>query len=62
MTKPTLIRDPESMARLWIHESSRVFHDRLINDEDRIWFKNLLVELSARNLRMKWGYDDLFKK
>eukprot|EP00828_Plagiopyla_frontata_P049394 TRINITY_DN982_c0_g1_i4.p1 TRINITY_DN982_c0_g1~~TRINITY_DN982_c0_g1_i4.p1 ORF type:complete len:762 (-),score=108.48 TRINITY_DN982_c0_g1_i4:1125-3410(-) len=62
MTKATLIRDPESISRLWIHESSRVFHDRLINEEDRIWFKNLLVELSVRNLRMKWGYDDLFKK
>ena len=32
------------MAKLWFHESCRVFQDRLINDEDRNWFSNLLKE------------------
>jgi dynein heavy chain, axonemal len=32
------------IVRLFYHESMRVFHDRLINDEDREYFKNLLVE------------------
>ena len=30
------------LMRLWYHENSRIFHDRLINDEDRQWFNNLL--------------------
>ncbi|XP_030767557.1 dynein heavy chain 1, axonemal-like isoform X2 [Sitophilus oryzae] len=30
------------MIRLWYHECCRVFQDRLVNDEDRIWFENLL--------------------
>jgi dynein heavy chain len=30
------------MLRLWCHELSRVFHDRLINAEDRKWFFDLL--------------------
>ena len=28
----------EDIVRIWVHESSRVFSDRLINDEDRKWF------------------------
>lgn len=27
---------------LWYHENTRVFSDRLINDEDRKWFDELL--------------------
>ena len=30
--------------KLWYHENCRVFQDRLINDEDREWFNNLLKE------------------
>lgn len=30
--------------RLWYHENCRVFQDRLINDEDRDWFRSLLGE------------------
>jgi len=29
-------------ARLWFHENMRIFHDRLINEEDRIYLKKLL--------------------
>ncbi len=35
------------MIRLWIHESSRIFSDRLINEEDTDWFRNLIMELLA---------------
>lgn len=27
---------------LWYHENFRVYSDRLINEADRTWFKNLL--------------------
>lgn len=30
------------MLCLWYHECCRVFQDRLVNDEDRSWFDNLL--------------------
>ncbi|XP_005102124.3 dynein heavy chain 1, axonemal [Aplysia californica] len=32
----------EDILRLWYHESCRVFQDRLINDEDRQLFENVL--------------------
>lgn len=34
--------------RLFYHESMRVFHDRLINDEDKSYFKNLMHETCVK--------------
>ena len=39
--------ETESIIRLWIHESSRIFSDRLVNEEDREWFRNVIIELLA---------------
>lgn len=33
----TTVDDPGELMRLWTHETLRVFHDRLIDDEDRRW-------------------------
>lgn len=64
MCKPGKISEPEHMARLWIHESARVFYDRLINEEDREWFNKLIEEMLNRNFRafMKVSYEELFVK
>lgn len=35
---------PQQLMRLLYHESMRVFHDRLVNNEDKEYFKNLLRE------------------
>lgn len=32
MVKPGVVRDVDTSTRLWLHEVSRVFYDRLIND------------------------------
>ncbi|CAB3241783.1 unnamed protein product [Arctia plantaginis] len=42
MVDPQLILDENDVIRLWYHEHQRVYQDRLVNDEDRQWFKSLL--------------------
>ncbi|CAD7077293.1 unnamed protein product [Hermetia illucens] len=37
------------MLRLYYHESMRVFHDRLINDHDKNYFKQLISETCVKN-------------
>lgn len=35
LTPPARMSDPDKFIRLWVHETYRVFHDRLIDDNDR---------------------------
>ena len=46
--------------KLWVNESFRVFHDRLINDSDREWIKQLIIDLLGKNFKMSPERDDLF--
>lgn len=60
MINPGKCLNKEVMIRLWVHESLRVFHDRLINDEDKSYFKNMLLTLIKTNLNPKVNGDELF--
>lgn len=40
---PTYTGEVVQMVRLWYHENLRVFHDRLINEKDREYLKDLLA-------------------
>jgi dynein heavy chain len=60
MTKPVSIQTDDVFMRLWVNECFRVFHDRLVNDEDRTWFKNYTVELIGRNFKLAHDADELF--
>lgn len=61
MVKPISITQPETFGKLWINESLRVFYDRLINNEDREWFKDLIIELSQRCFRMSFKKEEIFE-
>lgn len=37
-----------SFVRLWYHEGLRLFYDRLVNEEDRFWTKDLFKEVSLK--------------
>ena len=46
MVTPMSIKGGEAFTKLWVHEIQRVFYDRLVNDDDRFWFENLIIELA----------------
>lgn len=62
MTNSMSVRDDTAITKLWVHEVSRVFHDRLTCDEDRDWFFSLVMELLARHFRSKLTRDEIFVK
>lgn len=41
---PRLVCQKEQLVRLWAHECQRVFFDRLVDDCDRTWFQQMLIE------------------
>lgn len=54
MVKPKDSFGKANMVRLWVHESLRVFGDRLVDDPDREWFLkhlNGMVRRVRRGLR-----------
>jgi dynein heavy chain, axonemal len=62
MSKPISIQNPETMAKLWVNESQRVFYDRLINNEDKLWFTKLMIDLLNRCFRINIEHDLIFVK
>ena len=59
MVKPKHLTERSSMLRLWCHESSRVFRDRLINEDDRAWFNQALLHELHHSLNAEtWTMED----
>lgn len=48
-----ILQTPKDLLGLWYHESCRVFQDRLVNDEDRTWFENLLGQKLESDFSLK---------
>ncbi|KAJ3068699.1 Dynein heavy chain 6, axonemal [Podochytrium sp. JEL0797] len=47
--RPTNIQNKMDIVKTFCHEASRVFHDRLIDEPDRIYYNKLLSELVEKN-------------
>ena len=58
LSSPEKFDDEGKMIRLWVHESYRVFYDRLVDDSDRQTFFKSLREYVERIFGVK--FDDLF--
>mmetsp|Transcript_49834 Transcript_49834/g.161193 ORF Transcript_49834/g.161193 Transcript_49834/m.161193 type:complete len:2904 (-) Transcript_49834:280-8991(-) len=50
----TDLKDGDSLMKLWLHECCRQFRDRLISDEDRSWFNNMLVDTMGGHFDSAW--------
>src|SRR5690606_19094885 len=60
-TTPSTIRTVQQMVRLFVHESMRCFHDRLVNETDRKIFKDSIIQLLNQHIKtQRWDYDELF--
>jgi AAA+ lid domain len=42
------------LLRLWVHESTRVFGDRLVSAGDREWFEHQLRDVITGAFRLSW--------
>ena len=60
MTRPVSLQSPETFCKLWAHEISRVFSDRLINQEDSDWFIEQVMEQLNKNFKSSLELDELF--
>ena len=56
---PKVLQTGDQILALWLHESSRVFADRLITNEDSAWFKGMLSDAMKKSCEK--GYDDVVK-
>eukprot|EP00884_Botryococcus_braunii_P021122 jgi/Botrbrau1/7694/Bobra.0159s0132.1 len=46
--KPAMCPNAAQFVRLWVHESLRVFHDRLVTEDDRFALKSMLTDITNR--------------
>ncbi|ORY38879.1 hypothetical protein BCR33DRAFT_853838 [Rhizoclosmatium globosum] len=60
--QPANVSVKADIAKAFIHESSRVFHDRLIDEPDRLFFFKLVSELVDRNFGVNIPKDILVEK
>mmetsp|Transcript_46773 Transcript_46773/g.83798 ORF Transcript_46773/g.83798 Transcript_46773/m.83798 type:complete len:4084 (-) Transcript_46773:846-13097(-) len=54
MVIPANVPDTETLVRLYMHECSRVFHDRLIDDNDRKWWWGTMGKIIKSRFSMEW--------
>lgn len=47
------IQEPNDLIRLWVHECSRVFKDRLVNKEDLSWFEACIGSQVQKHFKTK---------
>ncbi|KAM7393703.1 hypothetical protein PAMP_020556 [Pampus punctatissimus] len=46
--EPSQVRDKTQIFRLFCHECQRVFHDRLINNQDKAYFNTIVSEMASK--------------
>ena len=55
MASPKQCNSKQALVRLWLHESLRVFHDRLVDDQDKAHLRSILLEMVGKHLSSAVG-------
>lgn len=53
------VDEPGKLVRLWAHELLRVFHDRLVSDEDKAWFCGTLKDSIDTHMGLR--FEDVYE-
>ena len=53
--KPATCADSDGLVKLWYHECSRVFRDRLVDKPDRFWFDKFMSEAVTSAFQKNWA-------
>lgn len=48
------LNNKETLVSLWVHESQRIFYDRLVDEKDRTWFLNVMQGYLQNNFQIEW--------
>lgn len=48
------LNNKETLVSLWVHESQRIFYDRLVDEKDRNWFLNVMQGYLQNNFQIEW--------
>nr|XP_060479238.1 dynein axonemal heavy chain 6 [Panthera onca] len=59
---PGTVREEIQIFRLFCHECQRVFHDRLINNEDKHYFHAILTEMANKHFGIAIGLEYFLTK
>lgn len=59
MTSSISVAEQDMFAKLWLHEATRVFADRLSTPEDISFFQDLAVEILSVKFKVKWAKKDI---
>lgn len=49
VAKPEAIKEPDQLIKLWLHESERVYGDRLVNTEDLNKYRFLAADITKKS-------------
>eukprot|EP01022_Parablepharisma_sp_SALTPOND_P010207 TRINITY_DN1419_c0_g1_i1.p1 TRINITY_DN1419_c0_g1~~TRINITY_DN1419_c0_g1_i1.p1 ORF type:complete len:3283 (-),score=375.81 TRINITY_DN1419_c0_g1_i1:11360-21208(-) len=52
--------NPETFVKLWAHESTKVFGDRLCSETDRKWLQDTIIDLVNTKFRYEWTWNNIF--
>lgn len=49
VAKTDTIKEPDNLIKMWVHESERIYGDRLSSAENMVTYKAIVADLAKKN-------------